>query len=927
MDSLACVFRTLRSIGWVVLKRAWHERMLVASATLGTVVAVALVTSVPLYADAVNYALLRQELEQGQERERGRPPFSFLFVYRGAWYGPLEWEQVGPLDNFLVGQSASTLGVPLQAAIRHTATGRLRLYRGSLAAPVPLSDVRLGFFSGLDEQIQITAGGWPVPAGPEAEVLEALISQPLAEELEIQVGQEYLLMQEPTESTAEQLSEVPVRIAGVWQPRDPDDRSWLYSPNTFDEILLVPEESFAGLIATTLSGEIYSAAWYLIFDGRSVHTADVPAFMGRIARLRARASERLSNVTLTASPEEAMTEHQRRFQALVVSLYAFSLPVLGLVLFFLGLVARLLAQRRRGEIALLRSRGASVTQVVGLTLFEGLLVGVVGLAFGPPLGAMLARGLGMAKSFLVFVPGLALPVSAPWASLRFAAAAVGLGLLLGLGPAAATARHTLVTYKQEVARTLQRPFWQRGFLDLLLLLAAWYGYRLLEKQGGLAVGDDPLGNPLLFLAPTLFVLAGTLLFVRLCPLLVRAAAQLSRPLPGLPWGLAFEDLARTVHTRSGPLILLIITLSLAVFSASMAETLDVNLADRAHYQTGADLSLVEISDSAPLPISQHLLLPGVHAATRVGDYPAYTQLGGQLFEGRFVGVDPADFPQVAFFRPDFSSQSLELLMDALRVRPTGLLVSRSFLIASGLRLGDRLHLRVTAAGQSKEIPFVIVEVVDHFPRADPAQGPLFVGNLTYLFAQLGRSAPYEVWLSTTPEADAGAILRQLWAWGVRVPLVRNAKAQIAAEQTRPERQGGLGLLSAGFLASAGLTVVGFLLHGLVSLEQRTVELGILRALGLSLPQAFGLLIIEQAGLIVLGAAAGTVVGLWVSVRFIPLLGSGGVIPPSLVRVAWSQIWPIYGIFGLVFALAALGTGWQLARGELFKAVKLGEVAE
>ncbi len=925
--SLIGVLHTLRSIGWVVLKRAWNERMLVVATTLGTIVAVALVSSVPLYADAVNYTLLRQELEQGQERERGRPPFSFLFVYRGAWYGQLEWEEVLSLDNYLVGESSSTLGLPLQAGIRYAATGRLGMVRASPAGPIPVSNVHLGFISGLAEQIQITAGGWPVPAGPEAGVLEVLISQPLAHELDIQVGQEYPLVQEATDSTLGWPSEVPLRIAGVWQPRDPDDRSWFYPPSTFDEMLLVPEESFTGLIATTQSGEVYSAAWFLIFDGRSARTADVPAFMGRIARLRARASQLLSNVTLTASPEEAMTKHQQRFQALVVSLYAFSLPVLGLVLFFLGLVAGLLGQRRRGEIALLRSRGAGVAQVIGVAVLEGSLVGVVALVLGPPLGAALARGLGMTKSFLAFAPGPALPVGVPWASVRFAAAIVGLALVLGLSQAAATARHTPVTYKQEVARTLQRPLWQRAFLDLLLLLAAWYGYRILEERGGLTVGDDPLGNPLLFLAPTLFVLAGTLLFVRLCLLLVRAAAHLSRALPGVEWGLALQDLARTVRTHSGPLILLILTLSLAIFSASMAETLNANLADRTYYETGADLSLVEITDSSPLPISQHLLLPGVRAATRVGDYPAYTRLGGQLFEGRFVGVDAAHFPLVAFFRPDFSSRPLEALMDALRGRPTGLLITRPFLAGSGLELGDRLHLRVTVAGQSKEIPFVIVGVVDHFPRADPAEGPLFIGNLTYLFAQLRGPAPYEVWVTTTPEADTGAIVRQLWAWGVRVALVRDARAQIAAEQARPERQGGLGLLSVGFVASAALTVLGFLLYGLVSLERRAVEFGILRALGFSLAQVVGLLIIEQAGLIVLGGVAGTALGLWVGFGFSPLLGTAGAIPPFLVHVAWNQIWPIYGVFGLIFALAVLVSGWQLARGGLFEAVKLGEVAE
>ena len=910
----------------MVLKRSWRERTLVAGAMVGTLVAVALVSSVPLYADAVSYTLWREELLQGQAGQRGRPPFSFLFVYRGAWYGQLEWEQVQPLDDYLVGQSTSTMGLPLQATVRYAVTEKLHLQRVSPTEPVSLSTVGLGFLSGLATQMQITAGDWPSSTSGEEDVLEVLTSRALAERLDLRVGQEYLLTPGTASRAHGQFPTIPVRIAGVWQPRDPADRSWFYAPNAFDEVLLVSEEGFTSRIAPALTGEVYSAAWYLIFDGQSVHMSDVPKLLVRIARLRAQASEYLSDVTLSASPEEALSKYQRRFQELVVSLYAFSVPVLGLVLFFLGLIAGLLAQRRQGEIALLRSRGASKMQVVGAAFLEELLVGGIALSVGLPLGTVLVRGLGMTKSFLVFAPGPALPVGTPWASLRFTVIAVGLALFVGLGPTAA-ASYTMVTYKQEIARTLRRPFWQRGFLDLLLFVAAWYGYRLLEKQGGLIVGDDLLANPLLFLAPTLFVLASALLFVRLCPWFVWAIAQLSQVLPGVQLRLGLNDLARLVRTRSGPLLLLILTMSLAIFSASMARTLDANLVDRALYHTGADLSLVEITDSAPLPIGQHLLLPGVEAATRVGDYPAYTRLGGQLFEGMLIGVDATSFGQVAFFRPDFAPYPLKTLMDVLETNPEALLVSRSFLAGSGLGLGDRLHLRVITAGQNREVPFVIAGVTDYFPRTDPAQGPFFISNLDYLNKQFGEPLPYEVWLDTTPEADTRAIVQQLQAWDVRVALLRDANALIADEQAQPERQGRLGLLSAGFVASAVLTVLGFLFYGLVSLEKRTVELGILRTLGFSLPQVMGLLVIEQAGLIVLGTIAGTGLGLWTGFRFIPLLGAADMVPPFMPHVAWEQVWPVYGIFGFIFVLVALITGWQLTRRELFKAVKLGEVAE
>ncbi len=51
---------------------------LVLARLAGFIVAIALVVSIPLYADAVGYRVLRTELEPDQDGTR-RPPFAYLF--------------------------------------------------------------------------------------------------------------------------------------------------------------------------------------------------------------------------------------------------------------------------------------------------------------------------------------------------------------------------------------------------------------------------------------------------------------------------------------------------------------------------------------------------------------------------------------------------------------------------------------------------------------------------------------------------------------------------------------------------------------------------------------------------------------------------------------------------------------------------------
>jgi putative ABC transport system permease protein len=390
----------------------------------------------------------------------------------------------------------------------------------------------------------------------------------------------------------------------------------------------------------------------------------------------------------------------------------------------------------------------------------------------------------------------------------------------------------------------------------------------------------------------------------------------------------------------------------------MATTLDEHLADQVYYQVGADLNLAELGESteepeqqpglvgqsaAPsspgeeegprwlfLPVSEHLLVAGVEAAARVGDYTATSNLGGRQQTGRLLGVDRLDFAAVAFYRSDFGGgESLGGLMNRLAVDPANLLVSRDFMARQGLVVGDPLRLTVSAAGEFHEIGFTVAGPLDLFPSLYPQDGPFFVANLDYVYQGLGGTFPYDVWLATDPAVPGEEVVAGVRELGLAVVAASDARATIAREQTRPERQGLFGLLTAGFLASAALTVLGFLVYAVVSFRRRFIELGTLRAMGLSVGQMAGYLAGEQAVLILSGAGLGTALGVAASRIFIPYLqvGSGktALVPPFVVQIAWERLWLIYGVFGAMFLLAVGVLIVLLLRMRIFEAIKLGEV--
>jgi putative ABC transport system permease protein len=158
----------------------------------------------------------------------------------------------------------------------------------------------------------------------------------------------------------------------------------------------------------------------------------------------------------------------------------------------------------------------------------------------------------------------------------------------------------------------------------------------------------------------------------------------------------------------------------------------------------------------------------------------------------------------------------------------------------------------------------------------------------------------------------------------------SADRNIRAEQARPERQGLFGLLSVGFVASALLTVLGFLLYALFSFRRRFIEMGMLRAVGLSVRQMVSLLAAELAFLVLIGIGAGTVVGVFASRLFVPFLKIGAasqtLYPPFQVEIAWMSILQIYILFAILFMAALAVLSRLLVRMKIFQAIKLGETS-
>jgi putative ABC transport system permease protein len=596
------------------LKRLWSHPGLALCLAVGLVTAVALAVAVPLYADGINYHQLSTVLSQTADQSR-RSPFTFIFHYVGAWHEPIELEEYQPVDTFMAEQIAGMIGLPISdnsgGIIRYVSTDNLPLYpQGDRIDRTQRLDlVKLAFVSSIFEHVQLVDGQLPSEdylPGQEVPGVEVLVPLKMANQLGLNVGDVYLFYK------ANELELEPfrlqVRVSGIWQPTDAQDEFWFYSPESFDNRMLVAESVFFTDATENLPQPINEAVWRITFDGRDINSEDVPSLLARVAQAQTRVNSLLPNTDLEASPLQALRQYRQDSLALTSLLFVFSAPVLGLVFYFLGLVTAMLVRRQRNEIAILRSRGASRGWVVMIYALEWSLLGLIVLLAGPWIGVAMANLFGQTQSFLDFTRLSEWPVRLTARTAGFGIVVIAFAVFFSIIPVWQAGRFTIVSFKLERARANQRPLWQRAYLDVLVILPAAYGLYILRDHdsGGWLGGGDPFENPLLFMLPTFFILGSSLLLLRVLPIVLSGLDWLISHLPGTVPILVFRQLSRSAGTHMAPLMLMVVTLSLAGFVASMAHTLDSSMSDHVYYQVGADLNLVEggeyTGEAPPQPV-------------------------------------------------------------------------------------------------------------------------------------------------------------------------------------------------------------------------------------------------------------------------------------------------------------------------------------
>ena len=375
---------------------------------------------------------------------------------------------------------------------------------------------------------------------------------------------------------------------------------------------------------------------------------------------------------------------------------------------------------------------------------------------------------------------------------------------------------------------------------------------------------------------------------------------------------------------------------MGIFAATVAGVEARNLTDQYLYQAGATVRLAETYDrqqSPPamrnvpdaMPIAAHLALPGVHAATAALRFESFGNVVNMMDNGTVVnvlGIDPATAGHVMWYRPDFADQPFNSLVGHIGTAGPSVIVSDSFLRASGLHSGDSFDVSLS---NNVRVSFKVAARAHYFPSLDPGAAPFLVANLQYLNRVSKSHGPNEVWLDTdTTHTAISSILSAVGQWPRRVLSTEGRQPEDAA-QGNPLTAGIYGVVSVGFLIAAALALLGFASYAYLTLQQRLSEVAILRALGLSAGQVRALLLFEQVFLLGAAIVGGITAGLLTTQLYLPYLPiATNVVPPFVVTMPWVATGEFVMAILVVFVLVISVHVSLLLRVQLGRVLRLGE---
>ena len=529
------------SIPKLIVRRLADDWVLLLTILFGITLASSLVAAAPTY--------LRTLERLGVNTAIDRSTNSFLDIHIFAPHVPLTRAGFESSQGTVARAVRDSVGDAYRGERRYLKSNTFLV--GLPDQPLPegqASHVRLsqGFFQWLedvDSHIHFLDGRMVtdrVDSGPRGPVIEAMVGAPTAETFALRVGDAIdavPFLGHDTRITAE--------IVGILDATDPTEEYWrdnanifLYPQPIYDQpelnvivnpeepplALFISKEAMLNAVGAAYPGSLATSTWMVFLYKDALKEWSIDESYDRLHNIEQEIAGALPGSIMLTGITKMLNEFERRsFFSSVPLLLLLALMVVT-VLYFLVMMVSYLVKSRENDVALLMTRGVSITQLMRLYALEGLVLTAVSVVAAPFLAMGAIALAGKLPYFRDLTGGDILPVQLAWMPFLVALGAGAFCLALYVMPGVIGARAGLIVHRLRSSRPPSTPIFQRYYIDLALLAVGGLIFWELHSRGHVLSGglfEDVQVNEAVLLAPIMFLIVVALLFMRLFPLLVR----------------------------------------------------------------------------------------------------------------------------------------------------------------------------------------------------------------------------------------------------------------------------------------------------------------------------------------------------------------------------------------------------------------------
>ncbi len=565
-------------------------------------------------------------------------------------------------------------------------------------------------------------------------------------------------------------------------------------------------------------------------------------------------------------------------------LLGFALVAVFVSTFIISNTFNILLGQRVRQLALLRALGASSGQVRFSSLFESLIVGVVASVLGLGGGVLLAFGLrGVMNMLGMSMPSMDIIIS-PRTIVAALIVGIGVTLLASLTPARRAAHVPPVAAMRAGFRFGSGEGTRRTVIAIILSVfgLAAMGYGLFGgASAGLLLASLGLGAVLVFVAVSMYA-----------PLFSSPSASfLGAPLEHLPGDkitghIARQNAARNNKRTASTAAGLMIGLALIAMASVVAESLKASFK--------SELGSTMIAD---------------YVITANGDTDFSNELASQIEAmPEFDPVSPVRYGNVRIDGDTRQVRGVDLtvLTDLMAVEvltgdpaasadPGSIIMTQEAADDLGVALGDRVDVEFAAAGTQTLTIGAIYDnefLVGHF-----------MIDLSGWDAYFDSRNDSVVSAAVVPGVDADTAAAALAPLESEYPQLQFETRDAFAHRLEGELDSLLIIINVFLGLAIVIALLGITNTMALSVLERTQEIGLMRAVGMTRRQTKGMIRLEAAVVSLFGALLGVVVGLafgWLAVIAIPASIINRLAIPTLTLVLYVVIATIAGLIAASF---------------------------